>query len=137
MLQLLEFTHKNIIATRADSMLSAAGYAKILPLVHNIESGGEKVRWYFEINDNAVTDESFFLNIQPPDGYDYATAFPRVAAMERIAIVAPEKWQVFLFVMIKKLAPEADIQCFALADHKKAMQWIEAEKPCNVNALKI
>lgn len=126
MLQLLEFTHNNIIATRADSMLSAAGYAKILPLVHNIESKGEKVRWYFEIDDNSVTDESFFRNNPGPDD-DPQMAFPRVAAMEKIAIVASEKWQAFLSG-IKRLAPNADIQCFGLQDRKKAMKWIEEEK---------
>ncbi|MDP2421412.1 STAS/SEC14 domain-containing protein [Sediminibacterium sp.] len=125
MLQLLEFTHNNIIATRTDSMLSAAGYAKILPLVHNIESNGKKVRWYFEIDDNSVTDESF--PIKAVRGDDCQVAFPRVATVEKIAIVASEKWQVFLS-LIKKLAPNADIRCFGLQDRKKAMKWIEEEK---------
>lgn len=122
MLQLLEFTHNNIIATRTDTMLSAAGYAKILPLVHNIESRGKKVRWYFEIDDNSILDESD-CSKPAPDG-DYQLAFPRAAAMEKIAIVATEKWQVFLTV-IKGIAPNADVRCFGLQDRKKAMKWIE------------
>ncbi|MDO8992834.1 STAS/SEC14 domain-containing protein [Daejeonella sp.] len=49
MLQLLEFTSDNIIATKADNQLKAGDYEKLHPIVHNILTNGKKVRWYLEV----------------------------------------------------------------------------------------
>ena len=49
MLELLAFTHDNIIATKADGILQKNDYEKIRPLIHNIICMNKKVRWYFEL----------------------------------------------------------------------------------------
>lgn len=49
MLQILATMEKNIIATKVNDILGISDYEKIHPLIHNIISKGEKVRWYFEM----------------------------------------------------------------------------------------
>ena len=46
MLQILEFTSDNIVATKADDQLNAMDYEKIHPIVHNILINGKKVRCF-------------------------------------------------------------------------------------------
>lgn len=48
MFQILEYTENNIIATKAEKLLTTRDYEKIHPIIHNILNSGQKVRWYFE-----------------------------------------------------------------------------------------
>ena len=60
MLQLLDFTGENIIATRANDLLGIKKKKKIHPFIHNIISTGRKVRWYFEMDDGSGSDSTGF-----------------------------------------------------------------------------
>lgn len=62
MLQLLEFTSNNIIATKADDQLNSMDYGKMHPLIHNILHSGKKVRWYLEIEN---LQQWSHLNLRP------------------------------------------------------------------------
>lgn len=126
MLQLLDYTQNNIIATRADGLLTAAGYAKILPLVHNIIRAGKQARWYFEIDDHAVSDEKIFLNRGLSEECHHETPLPNVEAFEKIALIAPQKWKVFLLVTMKRFAGAA-IMCFSLQERGKALAWLNED----------
>ena len=54
MLQILGFTENNIIATKAEDNLTETDIQKIHPLIHNIVNSGQKVRWYFEMENFAL-----------------------------------------------------------------------------------
>ena len=55
MLTILEFTKNNVIATKAKENLTEADIQKIHPLIHNIMNRGQKVRWYFEMENGYVS----------------------------------------------------------------------------------
>lgn len=93
MLQLLDFTGENIIATRANDLLGIKDYEKIHPFIHNIISTGRKVRWYFEMDDGSGSDSTGFWE----DGIieiDYGNMkFTHSDDIETIAIVGDKKWE--------------------------------------------
>lgn len=126
MLQLLDYTQNNIIATRADGLLTAAGYAKILPLVYNIVRAGKQARWYFEIDDQVVSDVNFSLKSVLSEESHHETPLANVEAFEKIALIAPLKWKVFLLVMMKRFAGAA-IKCFSLQERGKALAWLNED----------
>ena len=49
MLQIIEISGDNIIATRASGNLTEKDIEKIHPLIHSILDKDLKVRWYFEM----------------------------------------------------------------------------------------
>lgn len=50
MLQILEQTHGNVIATKAYKSLKPSDYEKLHPIIHNILEDGKKVRWFLEVS---------------------------------------------------------------------------------------
>lgn len=71
MLQILEFTSDNIIATKADGQLRAMDYEKLHPIVHNILINGKKVRWYLEVTRfEQWADEQFWQCINHADDFE-------------------------------------------------------------------
>ena len=60
MLQILDFTGNNVIATTANDFLGIKDYEKIHPFIHNIIKTGKKVRWYFEMDDGSSTNSTGF-----------------------------------------------------------------------------
>lgn len=51
MLQILEQTQGNVIATRALGKLTASDYAILLPVLKNRLQSYQKIRWYFEMEE--------------------------------------------------------------------------------------
>lgn len=49
MLQILEQTEGNIVATKATGNLTKADYDMLLPLLNKILEKNQKIRWYFEM----------------------------------------------------------------------------------------
>jgi L-rhamnose mutarotase len=123
MLQILPFTQKNIIATKANDLLGINDYEKIHPLIHNIINAGNKVRWYFEMDDCSISNSTCFWE----DGIiemNYGSMnFTHSEDIEKIAIVGNRKWEKCMHSIMKPFA-KASIMYFELPDKEKALEWI-------------
>ena len=117
MLQILELTNKNLIATEASGKLTAKDIEKIHPLIHAILDRGMKVRWYFEMKDFDGWDVKGFwedLKMDAAHAKDY----------EKIAMVGNKKWQNWITKFMKPFT-NAEIKFFDLKDKETAKQWIK------------
>lgn len=123
MLQLLDFTGENIIATRADDLMGIKDYEKIHPFIHNIINKGKKVRWYFEMDDNSDSNSTGFWE----DGVieiNYGNMkFTHSNDIEIIAIVGDKKWEKCMLSIMKPFT-EAKLRYFELSEKEKAKEWI-------------
>ena len=126
MLQLLDFTHKNIIATSTNDLLGIKDYEKIHPLIHNIINAGKKVRWYFEMDDDSLSESNGFWEDGTIEMTYGAFNFTHSDDIEKIAIVGAEKWKK---LMQGIMAPfeGAVIKYFDLAERIEAKEWIMAQ----------
>lgn len=115
MLELLAFTHDNIIATKADQILQKNDYEKIRPLIHNIICTNNKVRWYFEL-----TAEITAVSQDVP----YSTVhFIHAMDFEKIAIVGSKKAEKFMRSMMDPFI-QATVMHFDLENKEEGMRWI-------------
>lgn len=117
MLQILEFTENNIIATKAEDNLAETDIQKIHPLIHNIINRGEDVRWYFEMENfsgwkfNAFW-EDLKMDLSHADDY------------EKIAMVGDKKWQDWVTQFMKPFT-NAEIKYFDIEKKEEARNWIK------------
>lgn len=123
MLQILDFTGENIIATRTNDLLGIKDYEKIHPFIHNIIKTGKKVRWYFEMDDGSSIDSIGFWE----DGtieINYGNMnFTHSDDIETIAIVGEKKWEKCMQAIMKPFA-NAKLKYFELSDKAQAKEWI-------------
>ena len=130
MLQLLDFTGENIIATKANDLLGIKDYEKIHPFIHNIINTGKKVRWYFEMDDGSISDSTGFWE----DGIieiDYGNMkFTHSDDIETIAIVGDKKWEKCMLSIMKPFT-KANLRYFELSEKEKAKEWIINEVKSN------
>jgi len=130
MLQLLDFTGENIIATRANDLLGIKDYEKIHPFIHNIISTGRKVRWYFEMDDGSISNSTGFWE----DGIieiNYGNMkFTHSDDIETIAIVGDKKWEKCMLSIMKPFT-KANLRYFELSEKEKAKEWIINEVKSN------
>ncbi|SHM88690.1 SpoIIAA-like [Cyclobacterium lianum] len=116
MLQILEFTKNNIIATRAKDNLTETDIQKIHPLIHNIVNRGKKVRWYFEMENFSGSKLNAFwqdLKMDMSHADDY----------EKIAMVGDKKWQNWITQFMKPFT-NAEIKYFELEEKEEAKEWV-------------
>ena len=127
MLQLLDFTQKNIIATCANDLLGVKDYEKVHPLFHNIISTGKKVRWYFEMDDVSAASANGFWEDGTIEMTYGQMKFTHSEDIEKIAIVGTEKWKKMMLVI---MAPfdKAVIKYFDLSEREKAKEWILSQE---------
>ncbi|MBX2933872.1 MAG: STAS/SEC14 domain-containing protein [Ferruginibacter sp.] len=123
MLQLLDFTQKNIIATKANDLLGINDYEKIHPLIHNIINAGKKVRWYFEMDDCLISNSTGFWEDGIIETNYGSMNFTHSEDIERIAIVGSTKWEKWMRSVMKPFA-KATVKYFDLTDREKARVWI-------------
>lgn len=123
MLQILDITQKNIIATRANDILGINDYEKIHPLIHNIIRTGEKVRWYFEMESNASENSGGFWEDGLLEVKYSKTDFTHADDIDRIAIIGEQKWQKLMYSIMQPFT-KARIMYFSMAEKEKALQWI-------------
>lgn len=123
MLQLLDFTQKNIIATRANDLLGIKDYEKIHPFIHNIIGTGKKVRWYFEMDDCSSSDSTGFWEDGIIEVNYGKMKFTHSEDIEKIAIVGAKKWEKWMRSLMKPFT-QASIKYFDLTDSVKAKEWI-------------
>ena len=130
MLQLLDFTGENIIATRANDLLGIKDYEKIHTFIHNIINTGKKVRWYFEMDDGSISNSTGFWE----DGIieiDYGNMkFTHSDDIETIAIVGDKKWEKCMLSIMKPFT-KANLRYFELSEKEKAKEWIINEVKSN------
>jgi hypothetical protein len=123
MLQLLDFTGENIIATKANDLLGIKDYEKIHPFIHNIINTGKKVRWYFEMDDGSISNSTGFWE----DGIieiNYGNMkFTHSDDIETIAIVGDKKWEKCMLSIMKPFT-KANLRYFELSEKEKAKEWI-------------
>ena len=123
MLQLLDFTGENIIATKANDLLGIKDYEKIHPFIHNIINTGKKVRWYFEMDDGSISNSTGFWE----DGIieiNYGNMkFTHSDDIETIAIVGDKKWEKCMLSIMKPFTM-ANLRYFELSEKEKAKEWI-------------
>ena len=130
MLQLLDFTGENIIATRANDLLGIKDYEKIHPFIHNIISTGRKVRWYFEMDDGSGSDSTGFWEVGIIE-IDYGNMkFTHSDDIETIAIVGDKKWEKCMLSIMKPFT-KANLRYFELSEKEKAKEWIINEVKSN------
>ena len=114
MLQVLSFTQKNIIATKANDLLGINDYEKIHPLIHNIINTGKKVRWYFEMDDCLISNAAGFWEDGIIEVNYVNLKFTHSDDIEKIAIVGVKKWEEWM----------RSVKYFDLADKEQAKEWI-------------
>ncbi|HIB38102.1 STAS/SEC14 domain-containing protein [Mesonia sp.] len=117
MLQIIEISGDNIIATRASGNLTEKDIEKIHPLIHSILDKDLKVRWYFEMENFTGWDFPGLwedLKMDTAHAKDY----------EKIAMVGEKKWQDWIAQFMKPFT-NAEINYFSLEDRKTAKQWIK------------
>ena len=117
MLEIIELTGGNIIATKASGKLKKEDMEKIRPLIHAILDKGMKVHWYFEMEDFTGWDLSGFwedLKMDTTHAEDY----------EKIAMVGDKKWQDWITQFMKPFT-NAEVKYYDLEDRETAKKWIK------------
>jgi len=127
MLQILDITQKNIIATRADDNLGINDYEKIHPLIHNIIRTGKKVSWYFEMESNTPEISGGFRENRLPEIKYSKTDFTHADDIDKIAIVGEQKYLTLMYSIMKPFT-KARIVYFGITEKEKAIQWIMSEE---------
>ncbi len=123
MLQILAFTHKNIIATRANGLLYFNDYEKIHPLIHNIIRTGKKVRWYFEMEDYPGLKLPG-LQEKSDIGFNHnGLNFTHAGDIEKIAIVGNKACESWMRSLMTPFA-NASLMYFELEYRNRGMEWI-------------
>lgn len=116
MLQILDFTQDNVLATRAVGTVTDEDYEKIEPVIQEIVNDGKKIRWYYELqNDESWEPGAIWedLKVDLKHSSDY----------EKVAVVGEKGWQE---AITKAYSPftKAEVKYFSLDDKEQAKDWI-------------
>ena len=112
MLQILEQTHGNVIATKANQFLKPTDYEKLHPIIHNILNKGKKVRWYLEIAD--LEKWSFEQNY---NCISHADEF------EKICLIGADEDDGRIVALLKPFR-KAEVRFFTIDNSVPAQTWI-------------
>lgn len=117
MIEILNQTSGNVIATIAREKLTETDYNKLLPLLNNIIKQHKKIRWYFEM-------ENF-------DGWKMKALWEDVKFdvrhlndFSKIAMVGEKKWEKVMTDLMKPFT-SAEVKYFDSSQKPEAMQWIK------------
>ena len=116
MLQFLDFTYGNIIATKAIGKLREEDMERVHALIHSIIDSGQKVRWYFEMERFTGWDAEGLWE-------DLKIDLKHVNDYERIAMVGEKKWQDWMTQLMKPFT-SAEIKYFDLTERETAIAWM-------------
>lgn len=116
MLQILEFTKNNVIATKSSGKLTKSDIGIIHDRIHKILNEGQKVRWYFEMENfmgygEGGLWEDLKMDLAHADDY------------EKIAMVGEQKWQEWMSQIMKPFTG-AEIKYFDITERTRAKEWI-------------
>ena len=118
MLQILEQSEGNVIATKATGKLTKTDYDKLLPVLHERLRQYKKLRWYFEMENFEGWELKAFWEDVKFDA-QHANDF------EKIAMVGEKKWQEWMTDLMKPFT-SAEIKYFDLSQTHEAMRWIKS-----------
>ena len=117
MIQILEQTQENIIATKATEKLTTKDYEKLLPLLKNALKKYGKIRWYFEMeNFEGWELQAFWEDVK----FDIKHA----SDFEKVAMVGDKQWEKWMTDLMKPFT-SAEIKFFELAEKDKGLTWIK------------
>jgi len=123
MLELLNLTRGNIIATKTNDLLGLNDYEKIHPFIHNILENGQKVRWYFEMELISFSGVYGFWEDGVLEVNYRNTHFRHSDDFEKIAIVGHPGCEKLMIDIMKPFS-KARLQYFELRDKHLAEEWI-------------
>lgn len=116
MLQLLDFTQNNIIATRATGKVTGEDYERLKPMLDNITSKGQKIRWYYELQNEEGFDMGAILE-------DLKVDIQHASDYEKIAVVGDKKWQETVTKAFRPFT-NANVHFFEMNEKQEARHWI-------------
>lgn len=125
MLELLNLTRSNIIATKANDLMGLNDYEKIHPFIHNILESGKKVRWYFEMDIISFSGEYRFWEDAVIEIRYKNLKFKHSEDFERIAIVGHEITRQLMLDVMRPFK-SALVKFFDLKNKEDAEKWIAA-----------
>lgn len=117
MIQILEQTAGNIIATKATGKLMEADYDKLLLLLTEKLKQYEKIRWYLEMEDfDGWKLKAFWEDVK----FDakHANDF------DKVAMVGEKKWEKWMTDLMK-LFSSAEVKYFDASQKEEAVKWIK------------
>ena len=117
MIQILDETEGNVVATRASGKLQKSDYDIILPVLQEKEKEYKKISWYFEMEDF--------------EGWDLTAAwrdlkfdFKHANQLEKIAMVGAKDWEEKLTKLMKPFT-SAEVKFFNSNEKEIAKKWIK------------
>ncbi|WP_339750792.1 STAS/SEC14 domain-containing protein [Algoriphagus yeomjeoni] len=117
MLQILEQTENNIIATKASGKLTEVDYKKLLPLLKNALDKHSKIRWYFEMVDFEGWELKAFWEDVKFDA-KHANDF------DKVAMVGEKMWEEKMSDLMGFFS-SAKVKYFDISDKEAALKWIK------------
>lgn len=117
MLQILEQTQDNIIATKATAKLTQRDYEKILPLLNDKLNKYPKIRWYFEMEDFEGWEAKAFWEDVKFDS-KHANDF------DKVAMVGEKKWEEWMTDLMQPFTA-AEVKYFNTSQKEEAIKWIK------------
>ncbi|HET8839026.1 MAG TPA: STAS/SEC14 domain-containing protein [Flavobacteriaceae bacterium] len=117
MIQILEQTQGNIIATKATGKLTQTDYDKLLPLLNDKLGKYPKIRWYFEMEDFEGWDPKAFWE-------DVKFDFKHAADFDKVAMVGEKKWEEWMADLMKPFTA-AEVKYFDAVQREEAIKWIK------------
>ena len=117
MIEILEGTRPNVVATKAVGKLTKEDYDRLLPLLRKKVDKHGNLRWYFEMDK--------FVGWEPEAAYkDMKFDFKNADTLEKVAMVGAKKWEKMLTQVMKPFTT-ADVRFFEISQKQEALSWIE------------
>lgn len=118
MLQILGNTNQELIATKAEGLLTTQDYQKVHPFFHNAANMKKKVSWYFEMDHFKGWEAQCFWEDLIVDGH--------LKDIERIALIGLKEWFALIAVIFKKLSG-VEIRFFEKSKKALALKWLSGK----------
>ena len=112
MLQILEQTENNIIATKAE-----VDYKKLLPLLKNALDKHSKIRWYFEMVDFEGWELKAFWE-------DVKFDTKHANDFDKVAMVGEKKWEEKMSDLMGFFS-SGEVKYFDISEKETAFKWIK------------
>lgn len=117
MVELLNETHDNVIATKAKGKLAPADYKQLSPLVEETVKRHGRIRWLMDLTE--------FEGWEPASVWKEAKFdFQHFRDLEKVAVVGDSKWTQLLANVMDPLTP-AEVKFFSPDERGVAKGWIE------------
>lgn len=118
MIQILEQTEGNVIATKAIEKLATSDYNILLPILINRLGNYNKLRWFFEMENFKGWELKAFWEDAKFD-LKHANDF------EKIAMVGEKTWQKWMAIFMRPFT-NAEIKYFDSEERDTALAWIKS-----------